>query len=280
MKGLIKSKLKLSLWNFFKKCMKYFGYSVVINTLPTDNPEENNLNIGCSGYTIEGFKSLDIYTPNYYKNKEEFLKKRIEYDIRCDDIPFPNNSVDNIYISHVIEHIEDEYVENFFYESFRVLKKERVLRIACPDVEFLYNVSQFKNEYWNWRKSTISNTAQYKTNWNKLKTYDYLIREVATPRMRYYKDNIKDKVIEIEELEELSYKDFCQRMKKDLSFRANFSGNHINNWDFNRILKLGKKIGFSHIIKSKHQGSVSEKMQSASFDRTAPWMSLYVDLVK
>lgn len=41
----IKSKLKLSIWNFFEICMEYLGYSVVISTLPTDNPEENNLNI-------------------------------------------------------------------------------------------------------------------------------------------------------------------------------------------------------------------------------------------
>ena len=164
-------------------------------------------------YKIEGFKSLDIFTPNYYKNKEEFLKNRIEYDIRKDDIPFENNSLDNIYISHVIEHIEDKYVVNFFKESLRVLKEGRVLRIACQDIEFLFNVSQFKSEYWNWRKSTISNNELYDTDWNKLRTYDYLIREVATPRMRYYKDNIKDKVINVEEIEALSYKDFCQKMK-------------------------------------------------------------------
>ena len=87
------------------------------------------------------------------------------------------------------------------------------MRIACQDIEFLFNVSQFKSEYWNWRKSTISNNELYDTDWNKLRTYDYLIREVATPRMRYYKDNIKDKVINVEEIEALSYKDFCQKMK-------------------------------------------------------------------
>ena len=40
-------------------------------------------------------------------------------------LPFENNSVDNIYISHVIEHIENEHIQNLFIECFRVLK-ERV----------------------------------------------------------------------------------------------------------------------------------------------------------
>ena len=34
------------------------------------------------------------------------------------------------------------------------------------------------------------------------------------------------------------------------------------------------------IIKSKFQGSVSKEMRSPLFDRTHPWMSLYVDLIK
>ena len=54
-------------------------------------------------------------------------------------MPFEDDSVDTIYCSHVIEHIETEYVEMFFKESFRVLKLGGVLRIVCPDVEYLYN---------------------------------------------------------------------------------------------------------------------------------------------
>ena len=31
----------------------------------------------------------------------------------------------------------------------RVLKKNGVFRIVCPDAKFLYEVATFKNEYWN-----------------------------------------------------------------------------------------------------------------------------------
>ena len=55
---------------------------------------------------------------------------------------------------------------------------------------------------------------------------------------------------------------------------------HINNWDFNRILKLSEKTNFSSAVLSKPGGSISGEMQGVDIDRTHPEMSLYVDLVK
>ena len=72
--------------------------------------------------------------------------------MRKDSLPYADESVDNIYCSHVIEHIENQYVDKFIMESYRVLKKGGGLRIACPDAEFLFEVSSFVNDYWNWRK--------------------------------------------------------------------------------------------------------------------------------
>ena len=76
--------------------------------------------------------------------KNKFLEERVEYDLRKDDLPFKNNIIDNIYASHILEHIEDIYVIKFLKESFRVLKPSGVLRIVCPDAKFLFNVSSFK----------------------------------------------------------------------------------------------------------------------------------------
>ncbi len=75
-----------------------------------------NLNIGSGGYNIEGFIDLDIKSDKY--NKER-AKSFVEYDIRNDELPYKDNTVDNIYCSHVIEHIEEKYVSNFFKETGR-----------------------------------------------------------------------------------------------------------------------------------------------------------------
>ena len=70
--------------------------------------------------------------------------------MRNDNLPFHNNSIDNIYCSHVIEHIETEFVEKFFYECNRVLKKNSILRIVCPDSYFLYLQMMNNSSYYAW----------------------------------------------------------------------------------------------------------------------------------
>ena len=271
------------IFNIFRTIAKKAGYNIQIcKYVVSGNKSTNlvNLNIGAGTYEIDNFLSLDIYTDHYYKNKEDFLRKRIEYNIRKDKIPFNESTVDNIYISHVIEHIEDEFVFSFFAESYRVLKKGGVLRVACPDADFLYQVSQFRNDYWNWRIESLNNKKRYQTNWEIITQYDYLLRELSTPKMRFYKNKIPDQIKELSYLKNMSYKEFCAEVKKDLIFRKEHPGDHINNWDFERLKSIAEYFKFEHIIKSKPQGSVSSAMSTPDFDRTKPSMSLYVEMIK
>ncbi len=69
-----------------------------------------NLNIGCGAYQIPDFLSLDIPNPRYSD-----IEKNFYYDMRKDTIPFRNSCIDNIYVSHVIEHIEAKYVKVFLF---------------------------------------------------------------------------------------------------------------------------------------------------------------------
>jgi len=274
-------KISKAIYHILKTLIKLFGYEIEIRK--ANEAVQNgllNLNIAAGGYVIPGFKSLDIYTPHYYKSKEEFLESRVEYDMRNDDIPFAENSVDNIYVSHVIEHVENEAVEKFISESFRALKKDGVLRIACPDAAFLYKVSQFNNDYWNWRIPNLSNKERYTTDWDSCSQYDYLLRELATPRMRFYNNKISKKVRTHDDIKGLDYKELVGNLKDGLEFRLEHPGDHINNWDFDRLNNIGGKAGFKYVIESKYRASVSNSMNGPEFDRTHPQMSLYVDMIK
>ena len=50
-------------------------------------------------------------------------------------LPFPDNCLDAIYGSEVIEHIERRYVVPFLKESRRILKPGGVLRLTTPDLK-------------------------------------------------------------------------------------------------------------------------------------------------
>ena len=52
-------------------------------------------------------------------------------------IPFKSNSVDVVYNSHVLEHLDRQIARGFLMEILRVLKPGGICRIVVPDFEFL-----------------------------------------------------------------------------------------------------------------------------------------------
>ena len=50
-------------------------------------------------------------------------------------IPFPDNSIEAVYHSHLIEHLDQPVAREFLHEVLRVLKPGGVHRIAAPDFE-------------------------------------------------------------------------------------------------------------------------------------------------
>lgn len=233
-----------------------------------------NLNIGAGNYLLAGFKSLDFYSQHYYQSKKDFNSNRINYNILIDDIPYNAQTVDCIYVSHVIEHLPDWAVLKLFEESFRVLRAGGVLRISTPDSRFLYNVSQFDNDYWRWlRDSDIKRNSRF----NQI---DFLIHMLSTPKHKYYVNNLSSLVLNSDSIKGIDYSTTIDLLKKDLDFRPQYPGDHINQWDFEKIKQLAKNICFNYCIESKYQGSIHQNLQGKDIDLTEPQMSLYVDFVK
>ena len=80
------------------------------------------LNIG-SGYNkIEGYLSVDIDT----NCNPDFL-----FDIENDIWPFENNSVDEVVLYHILEHIGDGY-SKVIKELYRVCKPNALIYIKVP----------------------------------------------------------------------------------------------------------------------------------------------------
>ena len=52
-------------------------------------------------------------------------------------IPFPDQSVDVVYHSHLLEHLDHSLTEAFLKENLRVLRKGGILRVVVPDLEAL-----------------------------------------------------------------------------------------------------------------------------------------------
>lgn len=56
----------------------------------------------------------------------------IKMNLETDDIPLQSASVDNIYSSHCIEHVEPNRIRHVIAELYRVLKPGGIIRIVVP----------------------------------------------------------------------------------------------------------------------------------------------------
>jgi len=79
------------------------------------------INFGCGNNPLIGYVNYDKFP----------IDERVKY-IDLNNLPllFPNNSVDEILLSHVLEHLTDPY--GVVLECYRILKPGGVLRVNLP----------------------------------------------------------------------------------------------------------------------------------------------------
>lgn len=104
------------------------------------------LNIGC--YTImfhHGWVNIDVLPLQDFANKNGY--KFCQMDMKS-KLMFDDNSVDLIYSSHFLEHLDYADGEEFLKEAHRILKPHGTMRLILPDLRELM-VKYFDKELWD-----------------------------------------------------------------------------------------------------------------------------------
>jgi len=89
------------------------------DTLP--KPEKLKLNVGCGFRPFSGYVNLDY---------DEMVHPDVVRSVD-DGLPFDDNKFNEVYTSHVIEHITDVFL--FMSEIWRVTEKGGKVTIICPN---------------------------------------------------------------------------------------------------------------------------------------------------
>ena len=232
------------------------------------------INIGSVDWECPGWTNLDYPSEHYASGQAKH--SFIPYDIRSDMLPFQDNSVEAAYTSHVIEHIEDRYIQAMFDECYRVLMPGGVFRIVCPDAELLYHATKAGKDYWNWRESSFREMG---LDFQAYRPVDYLVQDIATPKLLGYGTMQGDDYEEA--FNSFSMYDFFEYLTNNIEFDASRVDNHINYWTFQKVEAFLKKSGFQTVIRSTYLGSCKFMMQNRRyFDRTGIGFSLYVEAIK
>lgn len=106
------------------------------------------VNLGCGPRWKEDWVNID-YSWNARIRQTPLIKHVIpagkEYDwpphlIVRDlrkKLPFQDNSADFVFTSHVIEHLKQYECTSLLKETYRILRKDGILRVVTPDLEVL-----------------------------------------------------------------------------------------------------------------------------------------------
>ena len=129
-------------------------------TKTSQNPDVVNIDWSISLIIKKNFFLRFLFSKLLSKERYQNFKKIpnniIVHDLRK-GIPFKNNSVDAVYHSHLLEHIDRSKVKDFLREIFRVLKPNGVQRIVVPNLYFLC-----KSYIENYEKCTNQNIISEK----------------------------------------------------------------------------------------------------------------------
>lgn len=133
------------------------------------------LNIGC-GFTYH----KDMVNVDFVSTGKDVMAHNL-----LKGVPFPDNSFEAVYHSHVLEHFLKKDGENLIMECYRVLKTNGICRIAVPDLE------QIARNYITYLEAALKGEpgASEKYNWTMLEMYDQVVRTKGGGEMVDY---IKD----------------------------------------------------------------------------------------
>jgi predicted SAM-dependent methyltransferase len=118
------------------------------------------LNIGCGAYYKDGWVNIDASS----KVKSDLLAE-------VPPLPYPDNSVDEIYAGHFLEHLWPVDADAFLVECLRVLKPFSRIGVVVPDMGVLFREYVKGNP--EFQMETLSHVFIYSTYQESLHRWCY-----------------------------------------------------------------------------------------------------------
>ena len=134
------------------------------------------LNLGCGHHYHSAWINVDFAseTPGV-----------VAHDLK-EGLPFPGESFDAVYHSHLLEHFSKAYAPIFLRECFRVLKPKGIIRVVVPDLERIARIYLELLEH----ALEGDKVSQDRYEWIVLEMFDQMVRNKPGGAMLdYWKQN-------------------------------------------------------------------------------------------
>lgn len=122
---------------------------------------DNSLSVRLAGFprpVVTLLAHLRALHPTQVAFIDEARRSAIRYVEATRPLPFRDSSVDVIYTSHMLEHLDERGARGFLAEAYRVIRPAGALRIAVPDIRKIaeaysvhHDADEFVRQTWLWR---------------------------------------------------------------------------------------------------------------------------------
>lgn len=239
-----------------------------------------------------GFRHLDWV--NVDKNCKFYIEMQSNETIHWDlldlsPMPFPDNSIDLIYSSHVIEHISDEAAMHFFREALRALRDSGGLHITCPDIKkhfALYQRGQLQENIHDYGEEDQITRSEYyelpRIDASQPQRFLWAFARQASIHHNQATNPLTDEEVDYLFANGLLTEalDLCVQ-RCSLVVQQRRPEEHINWWTHGKLARFLMEAGFPMILESHAGQSLFPEMRDRHhFDRNAPDTSLFMEAVK
>jgi SAM-dependent methyltransferase len=225
-----------------------------------------------SSFYRPGWKTVDLIDADYL------------VDLRREPLPFENDTLDGVHLSHLIEHISEEAGATIFKEIYRCLKPGGYCRLSTPDMDLLLDRYQLGD----WRFFLQANGIPILKRIIKgdLSPESLLIHNRLLGWFASYSARLDtaggptvERQLMEEKLKSLSkyeFRDWCVSL-----LEANRVYAHIHLYNYQELHTALEKAGFQNIRRVAYGESTCQAMLNPPIDVSRhQTYSLYVEAIK
>lgn len=283
--------MKKSILNFLNKILSNTMNAKLVSAKKKINLSAYNIskrpenplyvNIGAGKWKHPLWHNLDNPVEGYDKSfglKSEF-KNLIKHDlILQNQLPFKDNSIEAIYCSHVVEHLNDKANEKLYSEINRVLRPGGTFRVTCPDLKLFKRMYERGDSEFLAKMSAVPN-EKFSNEQLFLSMFISSLSELIPPQ--------GVEKVSTNEFKSLYSKYGCEDTFNLLSERVSdeivlkYPRNHDSWHTEEKLIMNLKQSGLTEVYPSRFLQSECKYMRDPDFfDFMHPYESLYVEAIK
>ena len=231
------------------------------------------LNVGAGNWSHPYWHNLENPVEDYGKSTAQEVD--VVHDLTSEEpLPLEDDSLEAVYTSHVVEHLNDKFCQQLFGELYRCLKPGGYIRIVCPDARIYWD------GYHREDKSIFHGISETSYFADKITLEQFLLGGFAGPMssiygptgMTWISDDAIRSTFAKHNLED-AMNHFSEQIPDDVV--RNFPRLHKTWFTVDKLKKMLIEAGFSDAWESRYGQSKCLPMKDTIyFDQAHPDISL------